>query len=230
MAEMLVRAPFDPPVFGATFSSAPSDAAGREGPPAAPRWLRQVHGAGVVHVDDWYDGIEADAAWTNRAGQVAAIRTADCLPILIAEVDAEIDTGCVAAVHAGWRGLAAGVIEAAVVRLPADPGRLAAWIGPRICAACYEVGADVRDALAGYSDAFAPGRQDRWQADLPAIARAQLRAAGIGSITDSGLCTAEHPKLSSARRDAGAGRMVSAVWLGTAPVGRQRAAGSKRLP
>jgi hypothetical protein len=168
----------------------------------------------VVRVDDGYDGIEADAAWTDRAGQVAAIRTADCLPILIAATDATIDGGCIAAVHAGWRGLAAGVIEATVVRLPVDPDRLAAWIGPRICAACYEVGADVRDALAGYADAFVPGRPDRWQADLPGIGRAQLRAAGIGSVIDSGLCTAEHPKLCSARHDADAGRMVSAVWIG----------------
>jgi hypothetical protein len=213
MTDVVARASFDPPVVGLTFIDAEL-AAGRtpDSPqplPASPRWLRQVHGASVVDLDDWTDGVAADAAWTARAGEVAIVRTADCLPVLVAEVEG----GCVAAIHAGWRGLAAGVVAATVARLPARAERLSAWIGPRICRDCYEVGEDVRAALSAHGDAFAPGRPGHWQADLPAIARAQLRAAGVGSVVDSALCTACDRGLFSARHGAGPGRMATAVWI-----------------
>ncbi len=178
--------------------------------PAAPRWLRQVHGTGVIHLDQWRPGIEADAAWTDRPGQVVAILTADCLPVLLADRDGR----CVAAAHAGWRGLAAGVLEATVAALPVPPGELQAWIGPRIGAAAYEVDAPVRDAFPDDSHAFAPTRPGHWRADLSAIAIRRLRAIGVAEARDVGRCTAAEPeRFFSHRRDGRSGRQATLAWI-----------------
>jgi hypothetical protein len=218
MSEIVARAPFEPPVAGATLLDPQLEAGGApaalDALPGRPRWLRQVHGADVIDLDAWHEGAVADAAWTDRPGEVVVVRTADCLPILVAEPRG----ACVAAIHAGWRGLAAGVVAATLARLPVPAARLRAWIGPRICADCYEVGDDVRAALAAHAGAFAPGRPGRWQADLPAIATEQLRGAGVRTVADCALCTAGDPRLCSARRDGRPGRMATAAWI--APAGR----------
>jgi len=177
--------------------------------PAAACWLRQIHGAGVIHLDDWSTGVSADAAWTDRPGQVAAILTADCLPIVIAEPGGR----CVAAIHAGWRGLAADVIGNCVAALPTRPEALVAWIGPRICQRHYEVDATVRDTFDLASEAFTPTRPGHWSADLPAVARKQLRRAGLETVTDSALCTAGDKRFFSYRRDGRTGRMATFVWI-----------------
>src|SRR6056297_2704632 len=177
--------------------------------PDEPGWLKQVHGDRVIHLDDWHEGVAADAAWTDRPGQVAAVLTADCLPILVADRAGT----CVAAIHAGWRGLAAGVIGQCIRALPAPPENLVAWLGPRICQAHYEVGEDVRGAYAGAADAFEPSREGHWLADLPAIAEMQLDAAGVGEFHDSCACTAEGSRFFSYRRDQETGRMAAVIWL-----------------
>lgn len=177
--------------------------------PGPPRWLRQVHGNRVIYLDDWFDGVEADAAWTDRPGQVVAVLTADCLPILVADTE----RNCVAAIHAGWRGLAAGVIASCIEALPALPGSLAAWIGPRICAAHYEVGAEVRAALDAFPEAFAPTRKGHWTADLARIAEGQLTDSGVGRVIDSKACTFEGQRFFSHRRDQRTGRMASVIWM-----------------
>ncbi len=203
MPEFIVEAPFEPPVRGLC-TLAPGD------PAQAPRWLQQVHGKRVVDLADWHPGIEADAAWTGAPGPVAAIRTADCVPLLLADRDG----ACVAAVHAGWRGLAAGVIGAAIRALPVEPGRLLAWIGPCIRAPRYEVGRDVRRALAEFDSAFSAGRPGHWYADLAAIACRQLFAAGVASIEDCGICTADDRRLPSHRRDRSTARLATMIWIG----------------
>jgi len=180
--------------------------------PAPPHWLNQVHGGRVIHLDDWTEGVEADAAWTEQPGQVAAVLTADCLPILVADREAR----CVAVIHAGWRGLVAGVIPNCIEALPVSPEHLMAWIGPRICGRHYEVGQTVRDALAAFGQAFTPARPGHWMADLPGIARAQLRRTGVDRIVDSQACTAEGQMFYSYRRDHRTGRMASAIWKDSA--------------
>lgn len=175
-----------------------------------PRWLRQVHGTDVVHLDDWVPGIEADAAWTDRPGQVVVVLTADCLPVLLADAAGR----CVAAAHAGWRGLAAGVLEATVAALPVAPVDLHAWIGPRIGVAAYEVDAPVRDAFPDHVEHFEPTRPGHWRADLPAIARARLRDAGVDAIVDCALCTwSDADRFFSHRRASPSGRQATVAWI-----------------
>ncbi len=179
-----------------------------------PHWLEQVHGTRVIHLDQWRPGIEADAAWTDRRGQVLAIQTADCLPLLLADRRARL----VAAAHAGWRGLRAGIVPRLVGRLPLAAGELVAWIGPGIAQAAFEVGPEVRTAFLASGGEFAmhfvPGRGDRWLADLKAIATIQLKASGVGAVLDCGLCTYTAPeRFFSYRRDRVCGRMVSMIWL-----------------
>lgn len=182
--------------------------------PADPAWLVQEHGRRVIHLRDWHPGVRADGAWTDVPGPVAVVLTADCLPVLLADPEA----GVVAAVHAGWRGLAAGILDAAVAALPVVPGRLRAWIGPGIGADAYEVGPEVPGAFRGLpgdpAEAFTPGRDDRFQADLKNAARRMLHAAGVESVTDAKLCTAAAPeRFFSHRRDRRTGRMATLIWL-----------------
>lgn len=187
--------------------------------PAPPRWMQQVHGDRVLRmtaeVPD--DEPQADAAFTSEPGVVLAIQTADCLPILLCADDgAEI-----AAIHAGWRGLAAGVIEACVQRLATKPSRLLAWLGPAIGPASYEIGEEVRaaflahDARAG--EAFEPTRPGHWRCDLYALARQRLTALGVIRIFGGGFDTFADARFYSYRRDgARSGRMASLIWLGEA--------------
>jgi len=181
--------------------------------PEAPRWLKQVHGSRFIHLSDWYEGVEADAAWTDQAGQVAAVITADCLPVLLADRGGSV----VAAIHAGWRGLAGGVLESAIGALPVAPDRLDAWIGPAISRNHYEVGPEVRDAVVArgrqLADCFQPGRPGHFQADLPAIAESILGRSGVQRVRHSGRCTAGEPEFfHSYRRDGATGRMATVIW------------------
>ena len=192
--------------------------------PSEPRWLRQVHGIGVVDLDAQPDGVvpEADAAVTTRAGTVCAVLTADCLPVLLATADGSV----VAAAHAGWRGLAAGVLEAAVaaMRARAAPGiGLTGWIGPGISARHFEVRDDVRDAFLaadpGDAPAFVRGRPGHWQCDLPQLARRRLEALGVADGGGGDRCTyQEEIHFYSHRRDvqhrglATTGRFATLVW------------------
>ena len=183
--------------------------------PAAPLWLRQVHGARVVrHSGRTALPPEADAAAAFETGQVCAVLTADCLPVFLCD---RAGTR-IAVAHAGWRGLAAGVLEATVSELGGAPGELLAWLGPAIGPAAYEVGGDVVAALAAgpgpdLSPAFLP-RGDRWLLDMYLAARLQLAHAGVTSVHGGGLCTFSDPaRFFSFRRDGVTGRMASVIWL-----------------
>ena len=189
----------------------------RPGWPAEPAWLEQVHGDRVVVLPDEVAG-PADAAVTLTPGNVCAILVADCLPVFFASRDGDR----VGIAHAGWRGLAAGVVEVTVAALNCDPAKLVAWLGPAIGPRAFEVGAEVRDAFVsrdgGAAGAFGPGRDGRWLADLPALARRRLVASGVAEVTGGELCTHSEPaRFYSYRRDGSTGRMASLIWLETAP-------------
>ncbi len=183
--------------------------------PAPPRWLRQVHGITVVGPEQWRPGIEADAAWTDRAGQVLAILTADCLPILLASMDGRT----VAAVHAGWRGLAGGILGETVAALPVVPSELRAWIGPGIGQAAYEVDdavvAALQKAVPGAKSCFRASRAGHCLADLKGLASRALNQAGVTDVTDARLCTAsDSERFYSHRRDHGrTGRQATLIWF-----------------
>ena len=183
--------------------------------PVEPLWLRQVHGNRVIAADEAVGTEpEADAAVTKGPGRVLAVLTADCLPVFLATRDGS----AVGIAHAGWRGLAAGVLEAALTAMPAPRDEIFAWLGPAIGAAHYEVGADVRDAFAGSPGAeraFMPGgRGEHWLCDLVALARARLAAVGVGAISGGEFCTyGERERFYSYRRDGETGRMASLIWI-----------------
>lgn len=182
--------------------------------PAEPQWLDQVHGTRVVALPEASRRPRADACWTAQAGVVCAVLTADCLPVLLCADDGS----AVAAAHAGWRGLAAGVLEATVAALPVHPSHCLAWLGAAIGPAAFEVGPEVRAELVaadpGCDQAFTAGRGDRWHADLYHLARRRLRRAGVGAIHGGGLCTAaDAAAWFSHRRDGRSGRMASLIWI-----------------
>ncbi len=185
------------------------------GLPAAPRWPRQVHGTLAVEAGELaHERPTADAVFTRRAQAVCSVRTADCLPVLLCDRAATT----VAAAHAGWRGLAAGVLEATVAALGVPPSSLLAWLGPAIGPHAYEVGTEVRRAFVERDPAavhaFRPSPGGRWLADLYALARARLRAAGVTSLHGGGWCThTEHARFFSYRRDSVTGRMAFGIWL-----------------
>ena len=177
-------------------------------------WLEQVHGTRVAEADEWQPGIEADALILRAPGKAAVVMTADCLPILLATLEGT----AVAAVHAGWRGLAAGIVGATVARMGVAPGAVLAWIGPAISQPAFEVGDEVRAAFtdrhADDAAYFAGNARGRWQADLPGLARSALRREGVYDVSLTGLCTAGAPaRFFSHRRSAPTGRMATAIWL-----------------
>lgn len=183
--------------------------------PASPRWLQQVHGTRVVDADATALDVEpaADAILTRRSGSVLAILTADCLPVLLCTDDGS----AVAAAHAGWRGLAGGVLEATVAALGASPARLIAWIGPAIAAASYEVGDEVRTAFVagdhGAADAFAATHPGHWSCDLPMLARRRLAAVGVGRVCGGGFDTFRDERFYSYRRERETGRFATLIWI-----------------
>ena len=187
--------------------------------PAEPLWLEQVHGIEVADLDAACGRASvphprADAAIARRAGSVCAMQVADCMPVLFAARD-----GCaVAAAHAGWRGLAAGVLEATLARLAVAPAGLIAWLGPAIGPAHFEVGGEVRAAFlahdAAAAAAFTANTRGRWQCDLNALARRRLSAAGVTAVFGGGWCTYSDPlRFFSYRRAGRCGRMAALIWL-----------------
>lgn len=180
-------------------------------------WLNQVHGTHVVEATAT-DGEPptADASWSRNTGFACAVLTADCLPVLICDRAGTM----VAAAHCGWRGLAGGVLEELLRRLPVGAADLMAWFGPAIGPARYQIGADVREALLARLDrsvvdtALGPSdAPDKWQADLYAIARCQLSSLGVPEIYGGGLCTYRDARFYSHRRDGVTGRMATLIWL-----------------
>lgn len=193
------------------------------GLPSPPRWLRQVHGTAVFDADAHaVDGVpvptgenepEADAAVTRHAGVVLAVLHADCLPVLLCSDDGVV----LGAAHAGWRGLAAGVVEATAAAMCVPGGRIVAWLGPAAGPANYEIGEEVRTAFvdgdAGAAGAFTLTRPGHWRVDLYALAWRRLAAVGVTRVYGGGRCTIGEPQaFFSHRRDAHTGRMASLVW------------------
>lgn len=184
--------------------------------PSAPHWLEQVHGTAVVRFDAPPAGDAepvADAAVTSAPGVVLAILTADCLPVLLAARDG----GEIGAAHAGWRGLAAGVLEATVQAMHTPARDLIAWLGPAAGPHAYEIGPEVREAfLARDPDAagaFAATRPGHWRVDLYALARRRLAAVGVQAVHGGGECTIRDPtRYFSHRRDGRSGRLATLAW------------------
>jgi len=181
--------------------------------PQPPRWLRQVHGATVVEADSLAGAPEADAAVARRPGTVCGVLVADCIPVLFADRAGTT----VGVAHAGWRGLAAGVIPNAVERMGIGPRNLIAYLGPGIGPAAFEVGPDVREAFlardAGSQAAFTPHAPGKWLADLFLLARQSLQRAGVEDIHGGGLCTySDASRFFSYRRERATGRMAALIW------------------
>jgi YfiH family protein len=177
--------------------------------PNEPRWLHQVHGAEVIDADRTKTVVKADAAVARERGTVCVVKVADCMPVLFADEKGTV----VGAAHAGWRGLAAGVLEATIDAMRA-PSALHAWMGPAIGPRVYEVGDEVRAAFPGYEAAFKQNRPGHWLMDLYAIARRKLEAKGVRHVYGGGFCTyTERDRFFSYRRDHGQSRMAGAIWL-----------------
>jgi len=224
------RSPFDQFNLGARCGDDP-DAVGRNRAeliqhfdlPSAPRWLRQVHGRHVLRFDrpssttaEPEPEADADAAVTSLPGTVLAILSADCLPVVFAADDASE----VAAAHAGWRGLAAGVLEATLAAMRTPRERIAAWLGPAAGPQAYEIGREVFDAFVSFDAAaeraFAATSRGHWRVDLCALARQRLVSAGMppGNIHGGGLCTiSDAQRFYSHRRDGLTGRMATLAWI-----------------
>ena len=184
------------------------------GVPERIAWLQQVHGARVISARAALDTPEADGSVANFAGAACAVLHADCLPILLCDRPGT----AVAAVHAGWRGLAGGILRAALEAFPAAPENILAWLGPCIGGARYEVGSEVRAAVTAEvpraEATFVLNDRRRWQFDLAAAARIALNDLGVVDVFGGHWCTAtEQERFFSYRRDGQTGRMASLVWL-----------------
>lgn len=183
--------------------------------PAEPVWLKQMHGTTVITLDDRPgEPSEADAGVADGPNRVCVVLTADCLPVLFCDRAGQ----CVAAAHAGWRGLADGVLEATVTQMGVAPGEVIAWLGPAIGPQAFEVGEEVRAAFvdddAGSAAVFTVHTDDRWLVDIYRLARLRLARAGITAVYGGGRCTySEAGMFYSYRRDGTTGRMASLVWL-----------------
>ncbi len=182
--------------------------------PSEPVWLKQAHSTNVVDASKVETGIEADGGYTDQPGVVCAVLTADCLPVFLCDKKGTK----VGLLHAGWRGLAAGVIEAGIRRMRLPAAEIFAWLGPAIGPASYEIGDEVRQAFIqkdpDLAKAFAPSQSGRWLADLYALARRALRAQGVRMISGGDRCTfRESEWFFSHRRDGACGRMASLIWL-----------------
>jgi len=181
--------------------------------PQPPRWLKQIHSTQVINTQDWYAGIEADACISQTTEAVCAVMTADCLPILLCDVQGNH----VAAIHAGWRGLAAGIIENTIAKMACHSNKLIAWLGPAIGPSAFEVGTEVRKAFVDINatDAVAFSAHDsQWLADLYLLAQHRLKAAGISAIYGGNFCTfTDQQRFFSYRRDGVTGRMATMIWI-----------------
>lgn len=184
------------------------------GLPAMPCWLEQVHGTEVVRLDGREAATRrADAVWSNQTGAVCAVMTADCLPVLFCSFDGKE----VAAAHAGWRGLCAGVLENTLGQFSAPPQEIHVWMGPAIGPDAFEVGPEVRSAFMAHDSAADEAFRaagDKFYADLWLLARQRLIAQGVSSISGGGRCTwHDSAHFFSWRRSGTTGRMASLIWL-----------------
>ena len=199
--------------------------------PAEPLWLKQVHGNVVVDAASASGVPYADAALARRAGTVCAVMTADCLPVLLCDEAGTV----VGAAHAGWRGLAGGVVEATVKAMKVEPERLLVWLGPAIGPAAFEVGEEVRQTFMAHdpqaAKAFSPVEAkhtqnsklltthhslltNKWLADIFLLARQRLALLGVTRVYGGGLCTyTDAERFYSYRRDQASGRMATLIWL-----------------
>lgn len=182
--------------------------------PAEPRWLEQVHGSTVVDAATALSTPQADASYTNSPGIVCAVLTADCLPVLLCDTQGSV----VAAVHCGWRSLAAGILPATVSKMVVSADTLCAWLGPAIGPRAFEVGQDVHAAFTqrdpAHTNAFVTGAAGKYYADIYALARRELAACGVTRVSGGMHCTvSESENFYSYRRNAITGRMASLVWL-----------------
>jgi hypothetical protein len=182
---------------------------------AAPRWLKQVHGIQVARLAGAPVNEAADASVTAVTGEACVVMTADCLPVLFCD---RAGTR-VGAAHAGWRGLSAGVLEAAMQAMELAPGQMLAWMGPAIGPQAYEVGEEVREVFVAHdpaaAQAFKPGdAAGKWWCDLYGLARQRLQAAGVQAIYGGGFCTfTDEKRFFSHRRAGQCGRMATLIWL-----------------
>ncbi len=184
--------------------------------PAEPAWLTQVHGVNVADAAQVQGAPDADACIATESGAVCVMMTADCLPVLLCDVSGSV----VGAAHAGWRGLAGGVLEKTVAAMRGrGAGEIIAWLGPAIGPQQFEVGQDVLEAFVGHDtasrSAFAAiaGREGKYLADIYQLARQRLAQAGVLRVAGGGLCTVSDPRFYSYRRDRQTGRMASLIWL-----------------
>src|SRR3989338_2481637 len=182
--------------------------------PSEPVWLEQVHGTTVANADAADCRVQADACIARYRGSVCVVMTADCLPVLLCDKQGSV----VGAAHAGWKGLAAGVIEATVQAMNSAPQNMMAWLGPAISQDAFEVGEEVRAAFVTAHpqavSAFAAGQSGKWLADIYALARMRLNALGITQIYGGNYCTyRESDHFFSYRRDGATGRMGTFIWL-----------------
>jgi YfiH family protein len=182
--------------------------------PGEPVWLRQVHGIAVIDASKTGAEPEADGAFAARPGAVCAALTADCLPVFLCDRSGT----CVAVLHAGWRGLVAGVIEQGVTALGVPGSELLAWLGPAIGPQAFEVGPEVRDAFVRHDPramhAFRAGQGSRYFADIYQLARLRLAHLGVGAVSGGDFCTVmDRARFYSYRRDGVCGRMASLIWL-----------------
>ena len=179
-----------------------------------PVWLNQVHGTAVVEATPHAVPPAADASFARSPGQACVVLTADCLPVLLCDRDGTR----VAAAHAGWRGLAGGVVESALRAMDVAPGRVLAWLGPAIEQEMFEVGPEVREQFVARSaenaQAFKHNARGRWQADLYDLARRELARLDVTQVFGGGLrCYADRDRFYSYRRDGATGRMATLVWM-----------------
>lgn len=182
--------------------------------PAPPLWLSQVHGVRVVDAALAANGDPADAAFARTRGRVCAVMTADCLPVLFCHQGGQ----AVAAAHAGWRGLAGGVLEATLAAMAVPGNEVMAWLGPAIGPSAFEVGDEVQAAFVAAhpaaASAFVARTEGKWLADLYALARLRLNTCGVSAIYGGDRCTlTEADRFFSHRRDRLTGRMASLIWL-----------------
>lgn len=182
--------------------------------PEEPRWLKQVHGIHVLDSGDWQLGSEADAIFSQHVNHVCTIMTADCLPILLCNQQGDT----VAAIHAGWRSLAAGIIEKTLARFHCKAETVIAWLGPAIGPSQFEVGHDVYDTFCQHSpsarQAFKASDSSHYLADIYQLATQRLNSHGVNAIYGGDLCTvSDEQQFFSYRRDGKTGRMATLIWI-----------------
>ncbi|MFT7413675.1 MAG: YfiH family protein [Methylophagaceae bacterium] len=182
--------------------------------PESPRWLNQIHGTRVINSNNWQLNIDADAIVSHEKNHICTIMTADCLPLLLCNKQGDT----VAAIHAGWRGLAAGIIEKTLTEFRCAPQDIMAWLGPAIGPSHFEVGPDVYQTFTQHSakamQAFQQTDATHYLADIYVLARQRLAILGVNAVFGGDLCTAtDKQRFFSYRRDDITGRMASMIWI-----------------